>query len=79
MKIESTLIFQILISCFRKEEVKCWVDMSDSGCVPALYLFKLEKNKVSLHMEILKNGDLTEMLTFYLILLKCLFLISVYS
>ncbi|XP_060567149.1 uncharacterized protein LOC132725941 [Ruditapes philippinarum] len=46
----------MMISYFRKEEVKCWVDMSDSGCVPALYLFKIENNKVSIHMEILKNA-----------------------
>ena len=50
----------MMISYFRKEEVKCWVDMSDTGCVPALYLFKIENNKVVIHMEILKNGNSVE-------------------
>ncbi|XP_045182444.2 uncharacterized protein LOC123541112 [Mercenaria mercenaria] len=46
----------MMISYFRKEEVRCWVDMSDTGCVPSLYLFKIENNKVTIHMEILKNA-----------------------
>ncbi|XP_053382522.1 uncharacterized protein LOC128549572 isoform X2 [Mercenaria mercenaria] len=46
----------MMISCFREEEVRCWVHMSNTGCVPSLYLFKFENNKVAIHMEILENA-----------------------
>lgn len=46
----------MMISYFRKEEIRCWVDLSDSGYVPSLYLFKIENNKVCIHMEILKDA-----------------------
>ena len=50
--------FQMMISVFREDEIRCWADMSDSGYVPSLYLFRIEDNKVSIHMEILKKGNL---------------------
>lgn len=46
----------MMISYFRKEEIRCWVDMTDTGYVPALYLFRIENNKVSIHMEILDKA-----------------------
>lgn len=46
----------ILISVFRKEEILAWVDINDTDICPALYLFKLEGNKIHIHMEILENA-----------------------
>ena len=46
-----------MISVFRKEEILCWVDMNYSGYVPSLYLFRIENNKVAMHMEILQKGS----------------------
>ena len=45
-----------MISVFRGDEIRCWADMSDSGYAPSLYLFKIEDNKVFIHMEILHKG-----------------------
>ena len=47
----------MMISVFREDEIRCWADMSDSGYVPSLYLFRIENNKVSIHMEILQKGN----------------------
>ena len=46
----------MMISVFREDEIRCWADMSDSGYAPSLYLFKIEDNKVFIHMEILHKG-----------------------
>jgi hypothetical protein len=48
---------QILISVFRPEEIKAWVDLSEDGICPELYLFRLEGNKVVVHMEKLDQGN----------------------
>ena len=47
----------MMISVFREDEIRCWADMSDTGYVPSLYLFRRENNKVSIHMEILQKGN----------------------
>ena len=49
-------MFQIMISVFRPEEISAWVDLSLEGLSPELYLFRLEGNKVVVHMEKLENG-----------------------
>ncbi|XP_048728072.2 uncharacterized protein LOC125646012 [Ostrea edulis] len=46
----------ILISVFRPEEIKAWVDLSEDGICPELYLFRLEGNRVVVHMEKLDNA-----------------------
>lgn len=46
----------IMISVFRPEEIRAWVDMSLEGLSPELYLFRLEGNKVVVHMEKLDNA-----------------------
>ena len=46
----------MLMSLMSEDEIRCWVDMIDSGYAPSLYLFRIEDNKVSMHMEILHNG-----------------------
>nr|XP_022308091.1 uncharacterized protein LOC111114075 isoform X2 [Crassostrea virginica] len=46
----------IMISVFRPEEISAWVDLSLEGLSPELYLFRLEGNKVVVHMEKLENA-----------------------
>lgn len=46
----------MMISVFREDEIRCWADMSVSGYAPSLYLFRIENNKVSIHMEILQKA-----------------------
>ncbi|KAL3888958.1 hypothetical protein ACJMK2_001317 [Sinanodonta woodiana] len=46
----------IMISVFRKEEIQAWVDLAETGFAPALYLFKLEGNKVVIEMEIVSEA-----------------------
>ncbi|KAK3602663.1 hypothetical protein CHS0354_024985 [Potamilus streckersoni] len=46
----------IMISVFRKEEIKAWVDLAEIGFAPTLYLFKLEGNKVVIDMEIISEA-----------------------
>ncbi|XP_033727369.1 uncharacterized protein LOC117316723 [Pecten maximus] len=44
-----------MISVFRKEEIEAWVDLDKTGIAPSLYLFRIEGNKVHIHMEKLEN------------------------
>ncbi|KAJ8307059.1 hypothetical protein KUTeg_015143 [Tegillarca granosa] len=46
----------IMISVFRKQEIQAWVDINDTGICPQLYLFKLEGNRIHIHMEKLENA-----------------------
>lgn len=46
----------IMISVFRPEEIKAWVDLSEDGISPELYLFRLEGNRIVVHMEKLDNA-----------------------
>lgn len=46
----------IMISVFRSEEIRAWVDLSMEGLSPELYMFRLEGNKVVVHMEKLDNA-----------------------
>lgn len=45
-----------MISVFRPEEIRAWVDLSMEGVSPELYMFRLDGNKVVVHMEKLDNG-----------------------
>lgn len=46
----------IMISVFRPEEIRAWVDLSMEGVSPELYMFRLDGNKVVVHMEKLDNA-----------------------
>ena len=46
----------MMISMFCENEIRCWVDMLESGFPPQLYMFNIEGNKVNIHMEILTQG-----------------------
>ena len=59
---------QMMISVFRDDEIRCWADMSDSGYAPSLYLFKIEDNKVSIHMEILHKGKGSTLTSLFMLL-----------
>ena len=56
------------MSLFSEDEIRCWVDMIDSGYAPSLYLFKIEDNKVSMHMEILHKGKGFTQTSFFMLL-----------
>ncbi|KAL3888953.1 hypothetical protein ACJMK2_001313 [Sinanodonta woodiana] len=61
----------IMISDFNKEEIQAWVDLAKTGFAPALYLMKLEGNKVVINMEILSEAK-----TLRKIIDECLFRIN---
>ncbi|CAC5417719.1 unnamed protein product [Mytilus coruscus] len=46
----------MMISYFREEEIRAWVDLSETGIPPALYCFKLEGNRIHIFMEKIDNG-----------------------
>lgn len=46
----------IMISEFRKEEVRAWIDLNETGIPPAMYCFKLVGNRVQIFMEKIDNG-----------------------
>ncbi|XP_052240541.1 uncharacterized protein LOC127851086 isoform X2 [Dreissena polymorpha] len=46
----------IMISTFRGDEVRCWMDLNDTGHVPHMYMFRIVDNKVEIHMEILQSA-----------------------
>ncbi|XP_063406884.1 uncharacterized protein LOC134690771 [Mytilus trossulus] len=46
----------MMISYFREEEIRAWVDLNETGIPPALYCFKLEGNKIHIFMEKIDNG-----------------------
>ncbi|CAG2253965.1 unnamed protein product [Mytilus edulis] len=46
----------MMISYFREEEIRAWVDLNETGIPPALYCFKLEGNKIHIFMEKIDRG-----------------------
>lgn len=46
----------MMISVFREEEIRAWVDLNETGIPPALYCFKLEGNRIHIFMEKIDNG-----------------------
>ncbi|XP_052240534.1 uncharacterized protein LOC127851085 isoform X2 [Dreissena polymorpha] len=46
----------VAIRSFRCDEIRCWMDLNDTGHVPKLYLVKLEENTVKIHMEALETA-----------------------
>ncbi|XP_071142696.1 uncharacterized protein [Mytilus edulis] len=46
----------MMISYFREEEIRAWVDLNETGIPPALYCFKLEGNTIHIFMEKIDNG-----------------------
>ena len=49
-------IRQIMISVFRGEEVRAWIDLNETGIPPAMYCFKLEGQRIHIFMEKIDNG-----------------------
>lgn len=47
---------KVLISDFRTDEVRAWYKLNDSDSFPTLYLFRLEDNKVFMHMEEIQHA-----------------------
>ncbi|XP_052240040.1 serine/threonine-protein kinase 38-like [Dreissena polymorpha] len=46
----------IMISTFRGDEVRCWMDLNATGHVPHMYMFRIIDNRVEIHMEILQSA-----------------------
>ncbi|XP_050399391.1 uncharacterized protein LOC126816697 [Patella vulgata] len=46
----------VMISSFRPEELKMWINLNDEDFVPSLLMVRLEKNKCIFHMEKLENA-----------------------
>ncbi|KAL5021026.1 hypothetical protein ScPMuIL_000181 [Solemya velum] len=46
----------VMLSVFRKEEIKAWVDLSGEEYFPCLYHFQLKDNKMVMHMEKIENA-----------------------
>jgi hypothetical protein len=40
-----------MISVFRGEEVRAWIDLNETGIPPAMYCFKLEGQRIHIFME----------------------------
>lgn len=44
-----------MISTCAENEVRCWVDLNDSGFVPRMFLFQYVNNKIEIHMQIIEG------------------------
>ncbi|WAR16230.1 M3K14-like protein [Mya arenaria] len=46
----------IMISQFNTNEIRCWVDLNETGYVPHLYMFRNDGDKVVINMEVLETA-----------------------
>ncbi|KAH3806204.1 hypothetical protein DPMN_134522 [Dreissena polymorpha] len=60
----------VMISINAVNEVRCWIDLNDSGNVPRMFLFQIVNNKIEIHMEIIKGKTLTSIMDEYMFKLR---------